>query len=295
MSLPAGRTFPVIMDGFDCTRMQGDMVDRLLSTLYRHCVVVIRGQQLTPDEYTRFMGRLGTTIPHVLGQFCLPEHRDVLIVSNLYDDSGQPVGVHEGGTYWHTDMSYLDRVSVLTGLYSLQEPSSGGATEFIDCVTGLDLLRRQRAERRLPKEICNPALEQARIWHRFGNRARHRASDAPYQPLDEDQASSLQAGSQHPLVMRHPVTGEESLYAVAATSVRIDDYSELASATILDLLLDFLLAEAPRYSHCYQRGDIVLWDNITTLHRGTRIKKSTSPNDCRMLHRINVDYTRRTS
>ena len=99
------------------------------AALFRYKVLVAPGQALSAAEYHAFMARLGAPVPHVLAQFSLPALRDVLIVSNVYGADGEPIGVHEGGAYWHCDMSYLAANSVLTSLYaSSRRPRAGGRT-----------------------------------------------------------------------------------------------------------------------------------------------------------------------
>lgn len=64
------------------------------------------------------------------------------------------------------------------------------------------------------------------------------------------------------------------------------------SLRILDILFNWLVAEAPRYEHTYMPGDIVIWDNLSTLHRGPDIPATEDESDYRLLYRINVDYSR---
>ena len=94
-------------------------------------VLVFRGLQLEPAEYLSFAKRFGRPEPHVIDQFHYPGHPDILILSNVQKD-GQPVGLADAGTYFHTDYSYLDVPARCTMLYSRQVPSKGGDTLFAD-------------------------------------------------------------------------------------------------------------------------------------------------------------------
>jgi len=69
--------------------------------------------------------------PHVLDQFHHPEYTDILILSNVKKD-GKPMGLADGGTYWHSDYSYLEIPARATLLYSIQVPKVGGDTLFAD-------------------------------------------------------------------------------------------------------------------------------------------------------------------
>src|SRR6516165_10417591 len=70
-------------------------------------VLVFRGQRLSADEYLTFARQFGRPEPHVIDQFHHPEHADILILSNV-TKNGEPIGLADAGTYFHTDYSYLD-------------------------------------------------------------------------------------------------------------------------------------------------------------------------------------------
>ena len=70
-------------------------------------VLVFRGLSLSPERYLEFARRFGRPEPHVIDQFHFPGHPDILILSNVQKD-GQPIGLADAGTYFHTDYSYLD-------------------------------------------------------------------------------------------------------------------------------------------------------------------------------------------
>lgn len=282
--------FPALIEGIDCRQISDQAIKELLHGLFRHRVLVMRNQTLSASEFACFMRRLGPTIPHVLDQFKVEGLADVIALSNLYDADGQPTGVHDGGNYWHTDMSYLDRRGVLTALYSVKVPNAGGETEFMDTAGALERWRQAIALGTVPLELARLDRSATTVKHRFGNRARLRDNDAKFQPLTEMQTKRLETEVEHPLIMRHPVVGTESLYGVAGTALGIDDLPRRDSCELLDALFEFMLKEAPRYAHRYSPGDLVIWDNASTLHRGTEIEQTRDPAGCRLLWRANVDY-----
>ena len=283
---PLGEQFVATATGVDLRAASDADVAAFRAALFRYKVVVAPGQALEAAEYHAFMRRLGVPVPHVLAQFSLPALRDVLIVSNVYDGAGRPIGVHEGGAYWHADMSYLAANRVLTSLYALEVPAEGGRTHFVDCEVGpagadfAALLRELELG------------ETATVRHRFGNRARARDAGAAFQRLDDDQAAALPE-VRHPLLHAHPYAGTRALYAVAGTAVALDERSEAESLPLLDALEAFLLARHARYEHRYAPGDLVVWDNLSTLHSGESIAPAASPGTRRLLLRMNADYSRR--
>lgn len=252
-------------------------------------VLVVRDATIDLGEYSGLMRSLGAPINHVLEQYCVPGWREVLIVSNL-EVHGKAVGVRDGGSYWHTDMSYRSDSSVFTSLLASKVPAEGGHTEFIDCVEGLKLLLDARERGELDDTLQDLNIQVARVVHRFGNREQLRDESASSQPLTPSQTETLARPVIHPLLTTHPLTGYVSLYAVAGTSMEIEGLDEQESRQILNALFDFLLEYAPRYRHTYRPADLVIWDNLTTLHCGPKVRSTTDPNNCRFLYRMNVDF-----
>ena len=65
-----------------------------------HHVLVFRDQQITPQEHIDFSRRFGPLEIHVLHQFQLKNHPEILIVSNI-KENGEPIGLGDAGVYWH--------------------------------------------------------------------------------------------------------------------------------------------------------------------------------------------------
>src|SRR3954471_20692300 len=102
-------------------------------------VLVFRKQRFTAAEFLSFASQFGKPEPHVVDQFHHPEHADILVLSNVQKD-GQPIGLADAGTYFHTDYSYLEVPARATFLYSIQVPKKGGDTLFADQYTAYDEL-----------------------------------------------------------------------------------------------------------------------------------------------------------
>ena len=84
-------------------------------------VLVLRGQQLMPEEFVAWARRFGPPEPHVIDQFHHPDDPNILILSNVVVD-GIPSGLADAGTYFHTDYSYLAVPARATTLYSIEAP-----------------------------------------------------------------------------------------------------------------------------------------------------------------------------
>ena len=100
--------------------------------VFEKSVVVFRDQDLAPEGQEAFSRRFGDLMAHVLTQFRIPGHPDVLELSNRLDADGNAIGFEDAGRYWHSDISYNAEPALGTMLYAVDIPPAGGDTFFAD-------------------------------------------------------------------------------------------------------------------------------------------------------------------
>ena len=236
-------------------------------------VLVFRSQNFTPASYLKFAKQFGRPEPHVISQFHHPEHAEILILSNVTRD-GQPIGLADAGTYFHTDYSYLDVPARATLLYSIQVPKKGGDTLFANQYAAYDGLAAS-----LKKQI-----QGLIALHHYGNRDDlDRGSRTVASVLTGEQERRL-SWVRHPLARRHPVTGRTALYAVSGSSFGIEGMPQNEAVDLLDELKRHATQQKYQCRLKYGRGDLVIWDNASLLHSASL----TDPDDPRTLWRITV-------
>lgn len=276
--------------GLDCgTASPADVAD-VKELLFEHRVLVIRDQRLSPERYQDFMGVFGRPIHHVLQNLTVDGFPAILKISDYVRPDGSAYGVLDGGSYWHSDMSYLPELGIATSLYAVQASARSGGTSFLDLVSGWRLVR---SDAELLGLLGCSAPEDAfdlEVTHRFGNRHALHDDSAARQRLSSEQRSAL-TDTRHRLVERHPVTGTAGLFATSGTAMELAGESRERSDLALDRLEETLLSGLTPYTHRYEAGDLVIWDNMSTLHRGTGVEPTRDFADSRLLHRINVNYT----
>jgi taurine dioxygenase len=236
-------------------------------------VLVFRAQKFTPSDYLAFARQFGRPEPHVIDQFHHREHADILVLSNRKKD-GQPIGLADAGTYFHTDYSYLDVPARCTLLYSIEVPKKGGDTLFADQYAAYDGL----------PEAMKKRVDGLIALHHYGNRDElDKSSRTVASVLNEEQERKMK-WVRHPVARRHPVTGRKALYAVSGSSFGIEGMPEDEAIGLLDELKAHATQEKYQYRLKYGVGDIVIWDNASLLHSATL----TDPDDPRTLWRITV-------
>jgi len=245
----------------------------LEQTFFRGQVLVLRAQSLTPAQYVAFARRLGPPEPHVIDQFHHPADSNILILSNR-KTNGQPIGLADAGTYFHTDYSYLQVPARATMLYSIEVPAAGGNTLFANQYAAYDDLSEQMKQK----------IASLIAVHHYGNRKEmNDSSRVAASPLTPEQKAKMPLIT-HPLVRAHPVTGRNALYAVSGSSYGIVGMPDDEAVALLDELASH--STQPKYvlSYSYRVGDVVIWDNASLLHSATL----TDPADPRTLWRITI-------
>jgi taurine dioxygenase len=236
-------------------------------------VLAIRRQQLQPLEFLSFARRFGPPEPHVIDQFHHPDDPNILILSNVVID-GEPEGLADAGTYFHTDYSYLAVPARATMLYSVEVPEKGGDTLFANQYAAYDDLPAAMKRR----------IEPLAAVHHYGNRHVHEGDDrTAASTLSDDQKAKMPLIT-HPLVRPHPVTGRKALYAVSGSSYGIVGMPDDEAVTLLDELAAHATQDKYVLRFCYGVGDLVIWDNASLLHSATL----TDPECARTLWRITV-------
>jgi taurine dioxygenase len=240
-------------------------------------VLVFRGLRLTAEQFLELARRFGRPEPHVIDQFHHPAHADILVLSNR-KKNGEPVGLADAGTYFHTDYSYLEVPARCTMLYSIEVPKKGGDTLFANQYAAYDDL----------PEAMKRRIEDLVALHHYGNRDDlDKASRTVASVLNEAQEQKM-AWVGHRLVRRHPVTGRKALYAVSGSSFGIQGMPQAEAVVLLDELKRHATQDKYQLRLKYGVGDLVIWDNASLLHSATL----TDPEDPRTLWRITVKEER---
>jgi taurine dioxygenase len=260
--------------GVDLNALDDAGFQLIETALHDHLVVKILGQSVTPENFVTFAKRFGKPEPHIIDQFHHTADPNILILSNRTDDRGAPIGLADGGTYFHTDYSYLDVPARCTMLFAIEIPGRDAGTTFAN---------QQQAFADLP-DATKSQLESLICRHHYGNRdVQSEAERTAASQLSADQKAKM-AWVRHPLVRRHPHTGRQSLYAVSGSSYGIDGLSDAEGIDLLDDLKAHSTQAKYCYTPTYAPGDVVIWDNCALLHSAPLI----DPNRPRTLWRITV-------
>lgn len=220
-----------------------------------HHVVVFRDQRITPQQQIDFSRRFGVLQIHVLKQFLLAGHPEILIVSNIVEN-GQPVGLGDAGKYWHSDLSYKELPSLGSMLHAQELPSEGGDTLFADM---------HRAWDTLPSAL-REAVEGKQAVHSYTARYSEGKNAANWRPtLTAEQLAQVVTVT-HPVVRTHPENGRKALFVSEGFTTHIVGIPEDESRDLLQQLYAHSVRAENVYRHSWQAHDVVFWDNRSLIH-----------------------------
>ena len=260
--------------GLDLSRPLNDAdFARVYQAHLDYHVVVFRDQHITPQQQIDFSRRFGVLQIHVLKQFLLANHPEILIVSNIVEN-GQPVGLGDAGKYWHSDLSYKELPSLGSMLYAQELPSEGGDTLFADM---------HLAWNTLPEHL-RKAVEGRNAVHSYTSRYSHGHNADNWRPtLSAEQLAQVAVVS-HPIVRTHPENGRKALFVSEGFTTHIVGLPEDESQAILAELYAHSVRPEGVYRHKWQENDMVFWDNRSLIH----LAGGTPDHLRRRLHRTTI-------
>jgi taurine dioxygenase len=258
--------------GVDLAAATAAEIDAVKRAWYRHDVLVFRNQRLTDDDLLAFSRHFGALDPppnQGAGRKSPPGYPDVYVVSNVLDEQGEPIGaLGEGEALWHTDMSYVAEPPDASMLYALEIPATGGDTSFCSMKAALAKMPRPLVDRIRGLDIKHDGTYDSGGYLRKGVAA------------SADPRTSV--GTAHPIVVEHPVSGDRGLYLGRRRNAYILGLEVAESERLLDEIWSYV--EAAVYVHKWALGDLVLWDNRTTMHR----RDAFDPKSRRVMHRTQI-------
>ena len=267
MTLAATPLHPLFVARIDGARLATDRFPALFAELEReldtYAVVVLPAQNLTDDQQIAASAMLGDLSfalnpGRAKGQSARlrPELYDI---SNLDENHGilgeadRRRQWRESDKLWHTDRSFIDAGTSYSLLSGRVVPPVGGNTDFADMrAVYADLPDAMKAK------IENLRAEHS-VWH-----SRALCGGKDFRP---DELAAMPPVAQ-PLVRVHPRTGRKSI-VLASHASHIVGWPVEEGQALLRELTEFALQPKYTFSYKWSVGDLVIWDNRCTMHRGT--------------------------
>jgi taurine dioxygenase len=256
---PIGATFGVELTDF---RIAGDLpeaeVDAFRAALHRHGVLLLRDVPNDPAALVAFSKRLGLLEMHSASAHTHPDFPEIFCVGN-YADERMRANFSTGVEQWHADSSFRETPSACSLFYGVTCPPEGGETWLLDAVTAYAEL---------------PAALRARIaWlnavHDINTLSEWNRRNTPGKPPLSDETRRRFPPVSQPLVRRHPATGRASLFICPAVISHVEGLPPAEGRALIAEVMEHATQDRYVYRHRWRAGDLVVWDNLSTLHTAT--------------------------
>jgi taurine dioxygenase len=213
---------------------------QIRAAYHEHGVLLLRQQQLSEEQQLRFSRIFGQPVRHPTSTLKPGPVPEITVISNV-EEGGRAVGaLGHSEVHFHADLIFLHTPGTFSVLYAEEVPAQGGDTSWADGCSAYDAL---------------DAHTQKRI---DGLKVVYRHSRPEYNPKQP---------AAHPLVSTHPETGRKSLYFSPNHAQYIEGIHTTESGELLTFIIDHYTQKRFTWTHAWQKGDLVVWDNRRCLHR----------------------------
>ena len=273
--VPTGAALGVEIRGLDVTTLDKETFKEIEKAFRQHQVLVFRNQKLTDAqllEFARYFGELD--LPRktrIDNDPWIPEHPEIILVSNLKDENDKPLGaLGAGEAKWHADMTYIDVPPKAAILYALQVPAAGGNTYFANMYAAYEALPVRLKRAIEGRHAIHDAAHNSAGMRRMGYGEITDVRDTP--------------GARHPLVRTNPRTGRRALFLGRRAHGYIVGMEVSESEALLDELWSHAGDLRFAMSHEWRVGDVLIWNNLSVIHRRDPFDAA----DRRLMHRTQI-------
>jgi len=236
-------------------------------------------QTLEEQDMVSFASRLGALEVNVAVTSTDQPFPEVMTLSNIVKN-GVKIGLSDAGQGWHTDMSYSDPIALANMLYGMKVPRRDGKplgdTQFADMGLAYDALPVDVQER---IEGLSAEHDFNKFWEMMRSKP---GSDRP--PLTPAQRAK-KPPVVHPIVMRHPISRRKILYCNPGYATKVIGMDQQESDSLLQYLFEHQLQQRFLYNFQWTELDVLLFDNIRTLHNAIPDYK---PHEHRLMKRCQI-------
>jgi taurine dioxygenase len=250
-------------------------IDVIEAAWRERLVVVFHGQLLSDPQliaFSRNFGELDPPGPNPYGEPFNEEHPELNVISNVVED-GKPIGnLGDGETVWHADITYVDVPPKAAILHALEvpPPEAGGNTYFANMIAAYESLPADLKKAVDGRVAVHDASRNSAGMLRKG-----------YKEVTDVRET---VGAHHPMVRTDPKTGRKALFLGRRPNAYVPGLSVTESEALLDAL--WAHATQPRFAMCHEWrvGDLLIWNNLSVLHR----RDPFDPKTRRVMHRSQI-------
>jgi len=252
---PLGDTLGTEALGIDLSQPLDEAeFDWIAAAFAEHPVLVFRDQDLGATELAAFGRRFGTPKKHALMKYRHADHPEVSWLTNLEEDGKVDWYGVKRATDWHTDSTFEDNLPLLAILHAKQVPASKGGTMFADMAAAYAALPDARK-----KQLEGMTGLHGRQTGPGGERLYGEIKGATDKVYREQS---------WPAVARHPVNNRPILFVNPMHTHGFAGMTQQEAWPLIEELTEHATQDRFVYYHNWRVGDVLMWDERATMHRG---------------------------
>lgn len=244
------------IEGVDLSKpLSNHQADEVYRAFLDHKVVFLRGQSLEPAQQVAAAKLFGDPyqIPFVAPMDGYPE---IIEITREAGDAGK----HNFGSGWHSDMSFQPKPPKGSMLYTVEIPPYGGDTMWVNMEAAYDALSPGLKAMLDAMKVMHSAKRSYGSGGTFSNNANQTGT----MKVGADESGDGEIA--HPLVRRHPETGNKSLFINEVYAVRLENMTTEESKPLLGMLMAHCLKPEFSCRFRWSAGTVAVWDNRCLMH-----------------------------
>jgi alpha-ketoglutarate-dependent 2,4-dichlorophenoxyacetate dioxygenase len=249
--------FGARISGVDLSRpLDDEEFVRIDLAINQYSLLLFEYQQMNDDRHLEFSHRFGQLEEEHVSYYSSGEVTYIGHIGNIDADgnmiSARQIKSSTGNEMWHSDSSFREIPAMYSILCAYEVPAEAGETEFASA---------RAAYQRLDQAIRDRIDGRVGIHDYIYSRTK----------VGEDAVTQGQRTYMHPvrqrLVRQNPVTGEKNVF-VGSHVKQIEGMADDEAKALIEQLIKEIARPQSVYRHRWRAGDVVIWDNRCTLHRG---------------------------
>jgi len=261
---PLSRHIGAEISGVSLADLSSEVARELRDLLQKYHVLFLRDQPITPHQLADAARQFGPLEVHAFARH-LDDPPEVGVLDQTEPNK-------DGANNWHTDSTFQPEPPFGSMLQAVQLPSVGGDTTWASMIAAFDAL----------SPLMQETLDGLTAMHDVrGPLLRAVAGGHAVQGIDDVIAEW--PPREHPVVCRHPETGQRFLYVNSNFTTRINEVTEAESDALLHFLFQHVRTPEFQVRFRWNEGSVALWDNRCTQHYA-----SADYDERRIMHRVTI-------
>ncbi len=259
----------VEIKGLDLTKsLAAHSIQTLLDLCHQHQLLVFRHQDLSVDSMIHFSEQFGDIKTNHLHDSAYTQNK-LSVLDNQRSDNP-----YQGFPFdtWHSDFAYMPKPPRFVCFYGKKVPDRTGDTLFANM---------RLAYESLPSDLKNEIMDKYAVFGFSDNFIKRHAENNFTMTIPDGKSYPDRI---HPVVRVRPITQQPTLSVNWLYTDRIIGVSDEESDTLLKAIYKHSTKPEFVYRHSYQPGDLLMWNNLSTIHTSTL----NDPTYHRIMYRVMV-------